>query len=103
MKKEYATFDDFYQGYFLTGHRHKYTKLCHFLAIGLALLSGILFLATLDWRWIAFAIFIGYSLSIVSHYLFEKNHPATYDYPLYSFFSAFRMFFETLLGKHQIF
>jgi hypothetical protein len=103
MKKEYDNFDDFYHEYFLTGHRHKYTKLFHFLAIGFALLFGILFLSTLNWRWFGLAVFIGYALSIVSHYLFEKNKPATYDYPVYSFFSAFRMFFETLIGKHQIF
>jgi len=102
MKKQYVTFNDFYNEYFLTGHSHKYTKLFHFLAIGLALVFGCLFLITLDWRWLAFAVLIGYSLSIASHYLFEKNHPATYDYPFYSFFSAFRMFFETLIGKHQI-
>ena len=102
MKKDYADFDTFYRDYFLAGHRHKYTKLCHFLAIGLALASGIVFFATFNWIYLALAVFVGYALSIVSHYIFEKNKPATYDYPVYSFFSAFRMFFEVLIGKHQI-
>lgn len=102
MKKHYQSFDQFYQEYFLAGHRHKHTKLFHFLAIGLALVFGMIFLMTLSWPYLATAVFLGYGLSIISHYLFEKNHPATYDYPFYSFLSAFRMFFETLTGKHKV-
>ena len=103
MKKDYDSLDAFYTGYFLVGHQHKYTKLFHFLAIGLGLAQGVVFLVTLNYWFLLTGLFTGYALSIVSHYLFEKNEPATYDYPVYSFFSAFRMFFETLMGKHKIF
>jgi len=102
MKKQYDTFDSFYKNYFLLGHQHKHTKLFHFLAIGLAILLGVIFLVTLNFWFLVMAVFTGYGLSVISHYLFEKNEPATYEYPVYSFFSAFRMFFETLIGRHKI-
>jgi hypothetical protein len=103
MEKQYQSFDDFYIGYFLVGHQHKYTKLFHFIAIGGAILLGLLFFLTLQYRYFFSAVFCGYSISVISHYLFEKNHPATYSYPFYSFLGAFRMFLEILQGKHKIF
>jgi hypothetical protein len=103
MEKKYDTFDSFYKNYFLVGHQHKHTKLFHFLAIALAILFGMVFLLTLNFWFLGLAVFTGYGLSIISHYLFEKNNPATYEYPIYSFYSAFRMFFETLIGRHKIF
>jgi hypothetical protein len=102
MENQYNTFDSFYKNYFLVGHQHKHTKLFHFLAIALAIIFGVAFLLTLIFWFLALAILTGYGLSIISHYLFEKNKPATYEYPVYSFFSAFRMFFETLIGRHKI-
>ena len=103
MKKEYESLDAFYKGYFLIGHKHKYTKLFHFVAIGGAIILGITFFITLDYWFLLAGFAVGYGLSIVSHYLFEKNEPATYSDPVYSFFSAFRMFFEILIGRHRIF
>ena len=102
MENKYETFDSFYKGYFLTGHKHKYTKLFHFVAIGGAILLGVQFLFTFQIVYLIAAVLFGYSISVVSHYLFEKNHPATYSYPFYSFLAAFRMFFETLIGRHKI-
>ena len=102
MENKYQSFKEFYKGYFLVGHKHKYTKLFHFIAIAGAILLALIFLFTLQYRFLFAAIFCGYSISVISHYLFEKNHPATYRYPFYSFLGAFMMFFEILAGKHKI-
>ena len=103
MENKYQSFDTFYKHYFLVGHKHKYTKLFHFIAIGGAIVLGVIFFYTLEIRYLFAALFCGYSISVISHYLFEKNHPATYKYPFYSFLAAFRMFSEVLMGKHKIF
>ena len=102
MKKQYQTFDSFYKGYFLVGHKNKFTKLFHFIAIGGAISLGLAFFISLQYRYLFAAVFCGYSISIISHYLFENNQPATFSYPYYSFLGAFRMFFEILLGRHRI-
>jgi hypothetical protein len=35
----------------------------------------------------------------VGHFFFEKNRPATFTYPLYSFAGDWVMFFQLLIGK----
>ena len=103
MKKQYDTFDSFYKNYFLIGHQHKHTKLFHFLAIGLAILFGVFFLVTLKFWFLVMAVFTGYSLSIVSHYLFEKNEPAAFKDPWKAKLSDWIMFLDILRGKVKIF
>jgi hypothetical protein len=35
----------------------------------------------------------------VGHFVFEKNRPATFNYPLYSFRGDFQLLFEVWTGK----
>ena len=102
MKKEYESLDAFYKEYFLVGHKHKYTKLFHFVAIGGAIILGVIFFITFYFRFLLAAFAVGYGISFASHYLFEKNEPASYSYPVYGFLCAFRLFFEILIGRQRI-
>ena len=42
---------------------------------------------------------IGYGFAWVGHYVFEKNRPATFTYPLYSLMGDWMMFAEVISGK----
>ena len=44
---------------------------------------------------------VGYGFAWVGHYFFEKNRPATFQYPLWSLMGDCRMFFETISGKRR--
>jgi hypothetical protein len=44
---------------------------------------------------------VGYGFAWTGHYFFEKNKPATFQYPLYSLISDFKLFFELLSGKQS--
>jgi hypothetical protein len=46
-----------------------------------------------------FAVIIGYGFAWVGHFFFEKNKPATFTYPLYSFIADWVMFKDILIGK----
>jgi hypothetical protein len=46
---------------------------------------------------------VGYGFAWVGHFVFEKNRPATFKYPFYSFLGDFKMFWEILTGKISAF
>ena len=49
--------------------------------------------------WFVAALVCGYAFAWVGHFFFEKNRPATFRYPFYSFAGDWRMWWETLTGK----
>ena len=45
------------------------------------------------------ALVQGYSWAWVSHFCIEKNKPATFKYPLWSFFGDLTMMFDIIRGR----
>lgn len=45
------------------------------------------------------ALFCGYGFAWVGHFFFEKNRPATFQHPLYSFMGDWMMFADILRGR----
>ena len=44
----------------------------------------------------------GYGFAWIGHFFFEKNRPATFTYPLYSFIGDWVMYKDIILGKESI-
>ena len=53
-------------------------------------------IATADARWLLAALVCGYGFAWVGHFFFEKNRPATFQHPLYSFAGDWVMFKDIL-------
>ena len=101
MKQDrFNTFAEFYP-FYLTEHNNPVSRLLHF--IGTTLVFVLLFAAIyLGNFWLFIAIPIaGYGFAWVGHFFFEKNKPATFQYPLWSLASDFRLYFELLTGKQK--
>jgi hypothetical protein len=102
MEKRYTNFKDFYP-YYLSEHSHKTTKLLHFIGTSISLYFLFNFFRTFDFVYIILSLLSGYGFAWISHFFIEKNKPATFKYPFYSFIGDHLMFIEIIMGKHKIF
>ncbi|MCP5160855.1 MAG: DUF962 domain-containing protein [Hahellaceae bacterium] len=91
----FQSFAEFYP-YYLQQHSN---RVCRWLHV-VGLLSAISLLVAAGWTgqflYAGCAPLIGYACSWTGHFVFEKNKPATFGYPLYSLMGDFRMVAETL-------
>jgi len=94
----YTRFSDFYP-YYLAEHQNRICRRLHF--IGSLVVIGLLLraLISLNPWYVLGALFAGYGFAWIGHFVFEKNSPATFKYPLYSFAGDWVMFKDILVGK----
>jgi len=98
MEKKYQSLQEFYP-FYLGEHQNATCRKLHF--VGTALIFVILFWVLFTQTWWGFALIplTGYGFAWVGHFFFEKNKPATFQYPAYSLASDFLLFFDMLRGK----
>lgn len=100
METRYRSLKEFYP-FYLSEHMHPTSRKLHF--IGTALLFVILgiaiYLSRFSLLWLI--PIVGYGFAWVGHFFFEKNKPATFQYPFYSLASDFILFWELLTGKQK--
>ncbi len=102
MKSEFKSFEEFYP-FYIDEHKNKYNKLLHFIGTWIFLVFIILLVLTGQPKYIFYAFLSAYSWAWTGHFFIEKNTPATFKYPFYSFLGDWKMFREILQGKHKIF
>ncbi len=92
------TYEEFYQ-YYLSEHKNKTCRLLHVIGTTIVFaltLTAIYHRTPILLIWVPIA---GYGFAWVGHFFFEKNKPATFQYPLWSLKSDFKMYFDILSGK----
>ena len=95
---KYSSFAEFYP-FYLSEHANRATRRLHFAGSSLALLCLLMLALTGDLWWLGAALLGGYGFAWVSHLAVEKNRPATFRQPLYSFMGDWVMFWQILTGK----
>ncbi len=98
MSTRYATFREFYP-YYLSEHLNSTCRKLHFA--GSTLVLAIVAAAIVDenaW-WLVAVPFAGYGFAWVGHFFYEKNRPATFTYPLWSFIGDWVMYWQLITGK----
>jgi hypothetical protein len=100
-KKEFKSFSEFYP-FYLSEHSNPVNRRLHFFGCVLVIL--ILFYAIITKTWLALILLpiVGYGFAWVGHYFVEKNRPATFTYPLYSFMGDWVMFKDIISGKVKL-
>ena len=96
--ERFNSFAEFYPNY-LEEHRHPTCRRLHYVGsllvlvvLGYALISG-------QWLWLLALPVIGYGFAWVGHFAFERNRPATFQYPLYSLMGDWVMLKDMLTGR----
>ena len=96
--KSFAEFYPFY----LSEHSNRTSRRLHFIGTTLGLLFALHALSTLNFWWLLAALVCGYAFAWVGHFFFEKNRPATFTHPLYSFMGDWVMWKDILAGKIRL-
>lgn len=94
---EPQTYREFWE-FYRKAHSKKATQAVHALGLFLGIGIGATSVYFHYWAGIPLAIGITYLLLWLSHIVIEKNMPATFKYPLWSFISEFRMVYCWLKG-----
>jgi hypothetical protein len=96
--RRFTSFAEFYP-FYLSEHSNRTCRRLHFIGSSLALLIAAAGL----WRgqpiYLVYALLCGYGFAWVGHFGFEKNKPASFKQPLYSFMGDWRMWFQILTGR----
>ena len=97
--KKYKSFKEFYP-FYLSEHKHPICRGLHF--IGTISVILIILFSFINIKILLLAPLLGYGFAWIGHFFFEKNRPATFSYPLYSFIGDWVMFKDILIGKELI-
>ena len=94
----YASFRDFYP-FYLSEHRNPTCRKLHFAGTTLVVILLVATFVTRNWWLLAAVPIAGYGFAWVGHFVFEKNRPATFTYPAWSFIGDWVMYWQLLTGK----
>ena len=94
----FRNFEEFYP-FYLGEHADRTSRRLHVLGTSAAVLQMLTAVLLREPLLLLSALVTGYGFAWVGHYVFEKNRPATFKYPLYSLRGDFRMAREVFSGR----
>ena len=94
----FTSFAEFYP-YYLQEHSNDVCRRLHYVGslLVLSILGYALF--TQQWLWLLAMPLAGYGFAWVGHFVFEKNRPATFKYPLWSLMGDWVMLKDAFTGR----
>ena len=99
--RRFASFREFYP-FYLDEHRHPVSRRLHFFGSCGVLVLLLVALLTANAWWLLAALAYGDGCAWIGHFFFEKNRPATFTHPVYSFMGDWVMFKDILAGRIRL-
>jgi hypothetical protein len=94
----FSSFREFYP-FYLGEHRNTVCRRLHFVGTSGALGCILAAIVRDNAWWFLAALVCGYAFAWIGHFFFEKNRPATFKYPFYSFAGDWVMYKDMLIGR----
>lgn len=90
MSDRIQTYAEFWP-FYVREHSKSATRWLHFTGTNLGIALAVVAIAQRDPWLVPAALVSSYAFAWFAHFVIEKNRPATFKYPLWSFISDFRM------------
>jgi hypothetical protein len=97
-QKQFQSFEEFWP-YYLREHSKPETRALHAVGTSVGTACAAALIAAGKWKFLPLALVPGYGAAWLSHFLIEKNRPATFQYPLWSFMGDYKMLALMIQGK----
>jgi len=98
---KFNSFKEFYP-FYLSEHSKKSTKILHMIGSILVIFILLYSINNQDWSKLYYLPITGYGFAWIGHFFFEKNKPATFKYPIYSFIGDWVMLKDIIIGKVKL-
>lgn len=99
--KSLKTFAEFYP-FYLSEHSNRTCRRLHFVGSTLALLCLITAVVRGQPVYVLCGLLCGYGFAWLGHFGFEKNKPASFKRPLFSFMGDWVMYKDIWVGKIKL-
>ena len=93
--KRYTSFAEFYP-FYLSQHQDPVCRRLHYIGSSIIVVIIISTMINQHWWQLLLLPVVGYGFAWLGHFMFEKNRPATFTYPLYSLWADWVMFGQML-------
>jgi hypothetical protein len=97
-QRQYDSFAAFWPHY-VAEHSRPRTRLLHLVGTSIAVGCAVYFITVGKWWLFPLALIPGYGMAWIGHFFIEKNKPATFQHPLWSFMGDYKMIWLMLTGK----
>ena len=101
MDRRYRSFAEFWP-FYLREHSKPRTRALHYAGTSLVVAIAIFAALSGRWLWLLAIPLAGYGFAWVAHFAVEKNRPATFTYPLYSFMGDWVMWCDILARRIRL-
>jgi hypothetical protein len=97
---EMKSFEEFWPHY-VAEHSKPATRTLHAVGTTVGVACAVALVARGKWKLLPLAFIPGYGAAWASHFLIEKNKPATFEHPLWSLRGDYKMIGLMLAGRME--
>jgi hypothetical protein len=98
LASRFRSFQEFWP-FYLGQHSKPLTRRLHFTGTDIAVAAVLYAVWAHDARYLLLALVAAYGLAWIGHYFIERNRPATFTYPLWSFAADWKMWAFMWTGR----